>query len=154
MTQRTWYRRRPLYAALILVLVGAAIPVSQSLASASGTARVPVEKSGDAQAVCTFTGTNKVIGKATIAHHKDGSVSVKYSIHGAEPTRNYYLWLYSDSPFPCFNLAYGGKFKVDASGDGSKSFTASGFSAIFGEFFVIGYNNDAGHYDRSDDAHV
>ena len=45
MSQPKWYRRRALYAALVVGLLAAAIPVSQSLASATkGTATVPIEK--------------------------------------------------------------------------------------------------------------
>jgi hypothetical protein len=95
MTQRKRYRRRALYAALVVGLLAAAIPVSQSLASATqGTTTVPIEKNNSS---CDFTGTQKVIGKATITHNKDGSVSGKYSIHGASPTRGYFLFLVSDS---------------------------------------------------------
>ena len=157
MSQPKWYRRRALYAALVVGLLAAAIPVSQSLASATkGTATVPIEKNNSS---CVFTGTQKVIGKATITHNKDGSVSGKYSIHGASPTRGYFLVLIADSfdGIPNTNLCNLvtdlGKFKVDASGDGGKTFTVTGLSG-YTDFWVEGYNNDTGLYDRTDVAHV
>jgi hypothetical protein len=160
MTQRKRYRRRALYAALVVGLVAAAIPVSQSLASAtstSGTATVPIEKNNGS---CVFTGTQNVIGKATITHNKDGSVSGKYSIHGASPTRGYFLFLIADSfdGIPNTNLCNLvtdlGKFKVDAGGDGGKTFTAKQLDPRLGDFYVLGVNSDTGQFDRSDVAHV
>jgi hypothetical protein len=157
MIQPKWYRRRALYAALVVGLLAAAIPVSQSLASATScTATVPIEKNnGD----CDFTGTKKVIGEATITHNKDGSVSGKYSIHGASPTRGYFLFLIADSisgiPTPplCSFVTDLGKFKVDASGDGGKTFTAKPDPRL-GDFYVLGFNSDTGQFDRSAVAHV
>lgn len=158
MSQPKWYRRRALYAALVVGLLAAAIPVSQSLASATkGTATVPIEKNNSS---CVFTGTQKVIGKATITHNKDGSVSGKYSIHGASPTRGYFLVLIADSfdGIPNTNLCNLvtdlGKFKVDASGDGGKTFTAKNLDPRLGDFWVLGVNSDTGQVDRSDVAHV
>jgi hypothetical protein len=151
MIQHKWYRRRALYAALVVGLLVAAIPVSQSLASATSGTTVPIEKT-TALGSCDFTGTHKVIGEATITHNKDGSVSVKYSLHGADPTRNYFLFLVSDSPLACNLVGVGGKFKVDAGGDGGKSFTAIVNSRL-SDFYVLGFNSDTGLFDRSDVAH-
>ena len=118
---------------------------------------MPIEKNNSS---CDFTGTQKVIGKATITHNKDGSVSGKYSIHGASPTRGYFLLLVADSfdGIPNTNLCNLvtdlGKFKVDASGDGGKTFTAKNLDPRLGDFWVLGINSDTGQVDRSDVAHV
>jgi hypothetical protein len=151
MKARQWYRRRPFYGALLVALVAAGIPVSQGLASASSkTVTVPVETNNSS---CTFNGSQTAIGAATFSRNKDGSVTIRYSLRGADPTRNYYVYLFSDSPGLCTYMGYFGKFKVDASGDGGKTFTVTGLSG-YTDFWVEGYNNDGGFYDRSDVAHV
>ena len=98
MKDRRWYGRRSFYGALLVLLIVAAIPVSQSLASAtSSTVTVPIEKNNGG---CDFGG-HKVIGRATFIRHKDGSLTVRYSLHGAAPTGTYYIRLFSDAPTFC-----------------------------------------------------
>ena len=62
----------------------AAIPVSQSLAGAELKHSDSADR--EEQRCLRLRWTHKMIGKATIVRNKDGSVSVKYSLHGAEPT--------------------------------------------------------------------
>ena len=154
MKDRRWYGRRSFYGALLVLLIVAAIPVSQSLASAtSSTVTVPIEKNNGG---CDFGG-HKVIGRATFIRHKDGSLTVRYSLHGAAPTGTYYIRLFSDAPTFCFQVVAGylGKFKVDASGNGSKTFVvAAADISGYTDFWVLGDNVDNDSQDRSDVAHV
>jgi hypothetical protein len=155
MTHRTWYRRRSFYGALLVALIAAAIPVSQTLASPSpSTVTVPIEKNNTDN--CVY-GAKKTIGKATFIRNKDGSLTVRYSLHGAAPTRTYNLRLFSDSPTDCFQVVAGdvGKFKVDASGDGSTTFVVQATDVSgYSDFWVLGDNIDANSQDRTDVAHV
>jgi hypothetical protein len=153
-TDRNWYCRRPVYGALLVVLIATAFPVSQSLGSASSRAvTVPIQRNNGS---CHY-GTHKAIGKATFVRNKDGSLTIRYSLHGAAPTRTYYVRLFSDAPIACFQVVAErlGKFKVDASGDGSKTFVVKATDMSgYNDFWLLADNVDANSQDRSDVAHV
>jgi hypothetical protein len=80
----------------------------------------------------------------TTAYKRSGNtLSVTHKVHGADPGKHYYLYLYDGKT--CGFLTTLAKFKVDSSGDGSTSGTAD--VTGYNQFFVCGYNNDNGIYD-------
>jgi len=118
-------RRRRLFGVIVVAIFAlAAAGVSQGSTSES-SAVSPIYKHHDD---CATPTDKKTIGRATFT--KAGSiVTLKVSLHGADPGPNY-LYLYTGD---CNDYFYLGKFKVDASGDGSKvgSVDVSGYGNTF-----------------------
>ena len=150
MEDRKWYRRRSFYGLLVVALVALAIPVSYSIAGTGSQVTVPIERNSDD--CYTFHGDHKIVGSATFSRDKDGSVTVKWNLTGGTPTGNYWLYLYADSPY-CQYLGFFGKMKVDSDGHASKTFTTGPLNG-WTDFWVYGYNDTTGLYDRSADAHI
>ena len=114
--------------------------VTQSFAGGK-SAVAPIRYDRDA---CSTPSNNKVIGKASFTR-SGNTVTLKVQLHGADPG-DYYLYLYFNS---CSDSGYYAKFKVDASGEGSRSLTATVPStAKF--FFADAYNNTTATDNESD----
>jgi Kre9/KNH-like N-terminal Ig-like domain len=152
MTHRKWYRGRPFYGASLVALVALAIPVSQTLASASSsTAKVPIEHNTGGG--CGDVANKKVIGAATFQRSKSGNVTITWKVHGADPTGSYALSLFANSPNDCQFITPIGDIKIDASGQGTRTVTVSNMNGIT-DFFVSAFNATSGDYDVSLIAHV
>jgi hypothetical protein len=145
-----WSRRRSFYGVLVVALVASAIPISYALAgSTPSRVTVPVEKYDNS---CDYLTGKKAIGKATIERTKSDSVKVTYTVNGAMPAGHYYIYLFTDSPISCNDIAYAGQIKIDASGHGSKTFEVTGLKG-YTDFWVYA-NSDVSESDRSAVAHV
>ena len=124
------------WAVLLVAVVATAISVGPGLAGDTGNATRPIEKLNDD---CGSTQGKKVIGKVTYKRSGD-ILSVIWTVHGADPG-NYWLYLYE--PVTCgppFEV-YLGKFKVSASGNGSRYGSAN--VAGYGDtFFACEQNAD------------
>ena len=148
-----WSRRRSFYGVLLVALVTLAIPISYALAgSTPSRVTVPVEKYDGS---CNYFEGKKAIGKATFERTKSDSVKVTYTVNGAEPVGNYYIYLYSDSNpyYPCYQITFIGQIKIDASGHGSKSFEVADLKG-FTDFWVYAQSGNLDQFDRSAVAHV
>lgn len=115
---------------------------------------VPVESYNGS---CNYLEGRKAIGKATFERTKSDSVNVTYTVTGALPAGNSYLYLLADhftgSPFGCIEPGYGGKIKIDASGHGSKTFEITDLAG-YTDFWVYASSDNPLQYDRSAIAHV
>ena len=115
----------------LAILAGLGLGASQAFAGGGGSAKAPIRPHASN---CADPSDNKVIGIAKFVR-SGNTVTVRVSIHGGTPG-TYYLYLYFNF---CSDSGYSTKFKVDASGDGSRSLTATvPSSARF--FFADAYN--------------
>ena len=107
------------------------------------TAKSPLYNHRDS---CTEDPAVNPVGTATFTRHKH-TLTLKVSLHDAEPG-TYYLYLYQWVG-DCGDSWTLGKFKVDASGEGSKvgSVDVSGEGNMF---FAAPYNATTGYYAESD----
>jgi hypothetical protein len=135
------HRRRGSYVVLLVAFAALGVWASYALAgNDTGAVTVNVEYHNDD---CGGTQGKRVIGTDTFKRSGD-TLMVTHKVHGADPG-NYDLYLYDVAD--CNNyIAYLGKFKVDASGDGGRSSTAD-VSGTTGQFFVCDYNRDTSTYD-------
>jgi hypothetical protein len=127
---------------LLVVAIFALIAAGVSQGAASGSkVKSPLYNHRDS---CTEDPATNPVGIATFTKKKD-IVTLKVSFHGGEPG-SYSLYLYTGD---CGTSWYLGKFKVDASGDGSKvgSVDVSGFGDTF---FAAPYNNTTENWNESD----
>jgi hypothetical protein len=138
-----WYRGRPLYGALLVVLVALALPVAYAIAgSGPGPLTVPVERHNDD---CGDSQGKQVIGTTRFTRSGD-TLSVVHRVYGADPGSRYEIDLYDAGTPGCDFIKYLGKFKVGANGDGSKTGTAD-VSGTSGRFLVCDFNYDTNLYD-------
>lgn len=117
-------KRRAIIVAAALGLAVSVLGISQ--AGANSTATAPIHYDDDA----CGDGRANVVGAASFSA-KSGMVTVRVKMHGMLPG-SYRLLLWHNTT-SCDQLADLGRFKVDASGDGEKSGTASlqGFKRVF-----------------------
>jgi hypothetical protein len=129
------YRRRTLYGGLFVALVALAVPVSEGTAGADPSSRVSVPIAKHVFN-CGLTLGKKVIGKATFSRSGD-TLGVTVKLNGADPG-GYDVFLFDGTT--CVPIAVLGKFRVDASGHGSKT----GYADVTGshEFFVDAFKPD------------
>ena len=123
--------------ASVLALAGA----SQGLAGASsdGSASVPVYRHANPFTNCPPTTGKKPIGTATFTL-KNNTLNVRIKLHGADPGQYFVALWTAQGPCAWTGNLYQ-KFKVDSSGDGETSFTAT----VTGrKFFVDVFNNTVG----------
>jgi hypothetical protein len=102
------------------VLAGLAFGVGASLAGDGDSATAQFRKN---RAECAAPSDHKFIGTAKLTE-TGNTITVKATLHGAEPGEyQLQLWvpLPVPIPFACIPIGDFGKFKVDASGNGSKS---------------------------------
>ena len=138
----TRQRRRASYVALLVALAALGVWASYALAgNDKGQVTVNVEKHNDD---CGDTQGKKVIGTDTFKRSGD-TLSVTHRVHGADPG-TYDLYLYDAAD--CAIIDYLGKYKVDGTGDGSKSNSAD-VSGTSGQFFTCDFNRDTGNDDCS-----
>jgi hypothetical protein len=138
------YRRRASYAALLVAVAALGVWASYAIAGTGGEVTVDIEYHNDD---CGDSQGKRVIGAAQLRRSGD-MLKVIHKVHGADPGTNYYLYLYDGGLPGCPEIAYLGKFKVDSSGDGSKSNTAN-VAGTSGKFVVCDYNGATGLYDCS-----
>ena len=89
-----------------------------------------------------------------MSRDKAGNLTVSVNIHGADPSRSYYLWLYYDGPncgYPYWGQI--GKIKIDSSGYGSKTATFSGTNG-YNDFWVYTYDYTNSRSDESPVVHL
>jgi Cu/Zn superoxide dismutase len=120
---------------MVLALATLAFGVTQGFSRSAATKTAPIEKKN---ANCGLTTGGKHIGTATFTRSGD-TLRATASMKNAPPG-DYYLYLYdADS---CTTIKTLGKFKVDSSGNGSKSGTAD--VTGYNRFFLDAYNNTKG----------
>lgn len=131
---------------VLAVAVVALIAAGVSLGSASSSkVKSPLYNHRDS---CTADPATNPVGTATFTRTKN-TLTLKVSFHGGEPG-SYHLYLYTGDCGTSWTL---GKFKVDASGDGSK--TGSVNVAGYGDsFFAAPYNDTVGEWNESDIVNV
>jgi hypothetical protein len=81
--KRKWYRHPATFAALVVVLVALAVPVSFALASGGSAVTVPLLHN---TANCGLGSSNSAIGTVSLSRDKAGNLTVKVDIRGAEPS--------------------------------------------------------------------
>ena len=134
------WRRRTMSAVLGVAMLGAlAFGVSQAFAG-QGSAVSKIRNHRDS---CASTSKSRVVGTATFAR-KGNTVTLKVSINKGEPG-DYDLYLYNAS---CDSVGPTVNFKVDASGNGSATLTATGVTGQ--SFFADAYNTTTGYDNESD----
>jgi hypothetical protein len=154
-TQGKLYGRRAIRALLAVTLVTVAVPISYAVAaSKSSTATVNFEQYDNS---CSYLPKRKIVGTAQLAE-KNGTLTGNLNVTGAMPSNSFYIWVYADtyqgSPLVnCPTYWEAGKLKVDASGDGSRSFKITGVSG-YTDFWIYAYDyqNDIAY--RSQSAHI
>jgi hypothetical protein len=123
-------RRRLFGVVVVAIFALVATGVSQGSASSS-SAVSPIRYHRDK---CAAPSDKKSVGRATFT--KEGTiVTLNVSLHGADPG-DYQLYLFTPH---CDNIWSLGKFKVDASGDGSKAGSAD-VSGYGNSFFADAYS--------------
>ena len=136
------HRRRTSYVVLLVAFAALGVWASFALAgNDKGQVTVNVEKYNDD---CGDSQGKKVIGTDTFKRSGD-TLSVVHTLHGADPG-NYDLYLFDAES--CEEIGYLGKYKVDGSGDGSKSNSAD-VSGTSGQFFTCDVNRSTGLDDCS-----
>jgi len=130
------HRRRAYYVALLMAFAALGVWASYALAGTKGgQVVVNVEKNnGD----CGATQGKKVIGTDTLKQSGD-TLSVVHKVHGEDPG-TYDLYLYDG--LTCGELTYLGKYKVDGTGDGSKSNSAD-VAGTSGQFYTCAFRQGA-----------
>ena len=98
------------------VLAGLAFGVGGSFAGDGDSATAQFRKNRDE---CAAPSDHKFIGTAKVTENGN-TITVKATLHGAEPGE-YDLQLWAPFLLSCIPLGDFGRFKVDASGNGSKS---------------------------------
>jgi hypothetical protein len=136
------HRRRTSFVVLLVAFAALGVWASYALAGDDkGQVTVNVEKYNDD---CGESQGKKVIGTDTFKRSGD-TLSVTHRVHGADPG-TYDLYLYDAAD--CGLIDYLGKYKVDGTGDGSKSNSAD-VSGTSGQFFTCDFNRDTGNDDCS-----
>jgi hypothetical protein len=120
------------------VLAALAFGVGGSFAGEGDSATAQFRKN---RAACAAPSDHKFIGTAKLTENGN-TIAVKATLHGAEPG-DYELQLWVPLLLSCVPLGDFGKFKVDASGNGSKSgsFTLPSIGAAY---FLDAYNTTTG----------
>ena len=128
------------------VLTGLSLGVGGSFAGGGDSATVQFRQHRDD---CAAASDHKFIGKATVTE-SGNRFTVKATLHGAEPG-DYQLQLWAPFPIivPCIPLGDFGKFKVDASGNGSKSGSLTLLSQG-ATYFLDAYNNTTSSDNETD----
>jgi hypothetical protein len=144
------YRRRS-YGTLVVALVAIvalAIPVAQGTARPGSETSVPIERHLGPNS-CGVSHGKKIIGSARFTRSGD-TVTIAWKLNGADPGSYYALYLFD--AHSCKYFALLGKFKVDASGSGSKIFSgdASGYENLYACDYNFGKNRwDCSHVVRT-----
>jgi len=147
--KRKWYRRPGRFAALVVMLVALAVPVSFALAGSAVT--VPLHHN---TLNCGLGSDNSAIGTVSFSRDKDGNLTVKADIRGAEPSTTYYMWLYYDGPncgYPFWGTV--GHTKIGAGGAATIAKTFPGTKG-YNDFWVWVYDYTNGRVDESTVAHL
>ena len=142
------FRGRMLPVALAAaVLAGLAFGVGGSLADKGDSATAQFRKNRDD---CAAPSDHKFIGTAKLTE-TGNTIKVKATLHGAEPGE-YDLQLWAPFLLSCIPLGDFGRFKVDASGNGSKSGSFT-FLVVGATYFLDAFNtttttsNDSDFFD-------
>ena len=131
------HRRGTSYVVLLVAFAALGVWASYALAgNDKGQVTVNVEYHNDD---CGGTQGKRVIGTDVLKRLGD-TLSVIHTVHGADPG-NYDLYLFD--AVSCEQIGYLGKYKVDGTGDGSKSNSAD-VSGTSGEFFTCDVNRSTG----------
>ncbi len=131
----SWSKRRTLSSVTAVGLLALALGVSQGVAGSGEGQTAPVQYHNSN---CGVDTGKRFIGSANFSLAADGTLTVKVKLGGADPGR-YYLDLYDGT---CTFQETIGKFKVDASGSGSKVSQTCCYSR--GDYFVDAFNADTG----------
>ena len=132
-------RSRMLPAALAAgVLAGLAFGVGGSLAGEGDSATAQFRKN---RAACAAPSDHKFIGTAKLTENGN-TITVKATLHGAEPGE-YQLQLWVPVLLSCGPIGDFGKFKADASGNGSKSASLT-LLPPGAAYFLDAYNTTTG----------
>jgi hypothetical protein len=130
------FRQRWLFLTLLVAMLAVAVGASQGLAARSDSSvTVPVYKHADPFNKCPPT-AKKDIGDArfTLAGN---TLTVRIKLHGADPGQYFVALWTAQNPCAWTGNLYG-KFKVDSSGDGSVTFTAT----VSGTHFFVDVFNE------------
>jgi hypothetical protein len=148
--KRKWYRRPATFAALAVMLVALAVPVSFALAGSAVT--VPLLHN---TLNCGLGSDNSAIGAVSFSRDKDGNLTVKADIRGAEPSTTYYMWLFFDGPDCSYNMFWGtvGHTKIGSGGAATIARTFPGTKG-FNDFWVLAHDNNSGRYDETAVVHL
>ena len=120
------------------VLAGLAFGVGGSFAGDGDSATAQFRKNRDE---CAAPSDHKFIGTAKVTENGN-KITVTATLHGAEPGE-YQLQLWVPVLLSCGPLGDFGKFKVDASGNGSKSGSFT-LPTIGATYFLDAYNRTTG----------
>ncbi len=129
-----WGKRRTLSTSVtVIALLALAVGVTQGIAGSGDGQTAPVQHNN---ANCGFDAGKRVHRDGEGHAHLGGTLTVKVQLSGAD-AGSYHLDLYGKE---CTFLETIGKFKVDASGSGSKVSATCCYSS--GEYFVDARNTD------------
>jgi hypothetical protein len=147
--KRKWYRHPATFAALVVTLVALAVPVSFALGGSDVT--VPLLHN---TANCGSGSSNSAVGTVSFSRDKAGNLTVRVDIKGAEPSTEYWAWLYYDGPncgYPFWGTV--GHTKIGAGGGGTivKTFPDT---KGYNDFWVYAYDYTNGINDESTVAHL